>query len=635
MYNQKTKSLVYFSTLFFMVIFSFFNFSEQYYPFFNSEMAINVLMTHGFSIPGDFYLWGQNHEGALIPLISQLLFILFLFPPVLAVSFIHFSILIAGYAALASLLKDHSLKLALALVWFFPSWHFHDHLVMVNGIQMSFIAIAVYFLNRNAGVFLLKQKLVWLSLACISYLVSIWVYDSSVFFLPAFILGVIWSDQASLSKPGSRSSLQNRSNLIQALVILFWLTIGTAIILFLKSRAVVAVPHHQYFIAGFSQIAGNYFRPLSPLLKILLFASGNPAESVHFWFILIGVPVIFLLTNKRIEPGKRFYRQRWLLFFLISGLFALLLSGIFSQSSETLFSYSVLPLFWLSCWTSFLLFLQSNGSTRRTLRLALLYSSILAGSLSSFMPFYLPQRVAPRMAEASKLKTLGDIGIISTYPLAYIISAQDPRHIKATPNDKNLVLSPYLASEVFKQPSIFLISNGWLTSFPDTVTQFGHLLVKSGNTLTLAGYNLCRYADQILHEEFCWNQMKYQGTAMKDESATNGQSVTTTHDIDATKHFVFGPFISLSPGKILVSFRLKTSENLNSSKLAYLDVSADFGKVILASRTIQFSEFERPGAYQEFAIPVEIGKRYDGIEFRVLFLGNGDLTFDKVTVQGI
>ncbi len=147
MNTTRIPSFVYYLLLCLLIIFSFRNFSEIYFPLLNSDMAVNVLMSQSFNLPGDFYFWGQDRAGSLIPLLANFLVEAYKFPPVLAVSVIHYLILIAGFFALASFFRNRNLKLILALIWFFPSWHFLDHVVLLFGIQMSMIAIALYFLK--------------------------------------------------------------------------------------------------------------------------------------------------------------------------------------------------------------------------------------------------------------------------------------------------------------------------------------------------------------------------------------------------------------------------------------------------------------------------------------------------------
>jgi hypothetical protein len=150
----------------------------------------------------------------------------------------------------------------------------------------------------------------------------------------------------------------------------------------------------------------------------------------------------------------------------------------------------------------------------------------------------------------------------------------------------------------------------------------------------LAGYSLCQYSPLVLNEEFTWAEMKYQGIVCHDRDARNGQSVRPGPGFDKSKHFVFGPFISLSAGRVVVRFRMKASENLSTGRLAFLDISADYGKTILGSRMILPADFGRINAYQDFDVPLELTKRYDGIEFRILYLGKADLSFDRVVVRG-
>ena len=150
----------------------------------------------------------------------------------------------------------------------------------------------------------------------------------------------------------------------------------------------------------------------------------------------------------------------------------------------------------------------------------------------------------------------------------------------------------------------------------------------------LAGSYLCRYKQVKLFMEFSCSEMKTQGVVENDAETSSGRSIRTGKGFDYTKHFVYGPFITLAPGKIIVSFRLKCDDNVNTSKLAYLDVSGDYGKTTLASLTIRPSDFGRVNGYQEFELPVELSKQYEGMEFRILYLGQPTLHFDKVVVRG-
>ncbi|MCC7332613.1 MAG: hypothetical protein IT232_08400 [Flavobacteriales bacterium] len=74
---------------------------------------------------------------------------------------------------------------------------------------------------------------------------------------------------------------------------------------------------------------------------------------------------------------------------------------------------------------------------------------------------------------------MGKIGIIAEYWNSYGTSFVNPNLIKATPHDK-IVSNSFLVDSVFSQPHIYLIKDGWLDFFPDTLNQFNHTLVKEG-----------------------------------------------------------------------------------------------------------------------------------------------------------
>ena len=88
---------------------------------------------------------------------------------------------------------------------------------------------------------------------------------------------------------------------------------------------------------------------------------------------------------------------------------------------------------------------------------------------------------------------MGNIGIIAEYWNAYMTASPDPLHIKVTAHDKDYVRNPDLVNEVFGQPKIYLIKDGWLESFPDTLVQFGRTLKKQGRSFHLADAWLNRY----------------------------------------------------------------------------------------------------------------------------------------------
>ena len=635
MYHSRPSSaLYYYLILGVLIIFPFFNFSAQFYPLLNSDMAVNILMTPGFTIPGDLYFWGQDHGGSLVPMIAQVLCVTYHFPPILAVSLVQYLILIAGFFALATLLKERSLRIALALIWFFPAWHFLDHVLSLFGLQMSLIAVSIYFLNRLAQAFTMRARAVWLTVACFTFFLAAWVSDLAVFSILALIIGFAIFRRETISRLFTRDFFKDIRRLLLPGITLLWLILGTACILYAKSRAVRVELYHHNFLNSFWELITALKIIFRGLFQVLTFASGNMPESIYTWSILIGVPWIFFLTKRKKDPVHPFTQQRWLVFFFINGIVTLILLVISHWVFINGMNSKYFTIVYISFWVALLLYIQAHGSRNRALRLVLLFIIIVSGAFSSFYKFYIPGRIPPRAEELDEINSLGYAGLIADYKNAYVLAAPDPNHIKATPYENDHVRNMYTATEVFKQPHIYLVKDVLKSSFPDTLNQFGHILVRKGKMFHLAGYSLCQYSPLVLNEEFTWAEMKYQGIVCHDRDARNGQSVRPGPGFDKSKHFVFGPFISLSAGRVVVRFRMKASENLSTGRLAFLDISADYGKTILGSRMILPADFGRINAYQDFDVPLELTKRYDGIEFRILYLGKADLSFDRVVVRG-
>ena len=296
---------------------------------------------------------------------------------------------------------------------------------------------------------------------------------------------------------------------------------------------------------------------------------------------------------------------------------------------------SYFSLVYISAWIAFLLFMDSSGSKDRQLRMILLLLIVLPGSISSCYQFFIPKMVPSKLTQLQNFTTLGDCGLISDYKTAYVVACVNPKHIIATPNDKDHVRNYYYAESVFKMPKFYLIRNGWLTSFPDTLMQFGHILSRKGTPFKIDEYNLCQYERVFYKRSFSGEEMQHQGKIVADPSARFGKSIVIDKDFNRKKHFIFGPFLSLKQGTILVQYSLKSEPDLNTKNMAVIEISAEYGKKILATQAIRSCDFQRRNTYQLFELKTTLDKDYNGVEFRIMYLGGPDLNFDRVDLTGM
>ena len=635
MNTTRIPSFFYYLLLSLLILFSFYNFAEIYFPLLNSNMSVNVLMAQGLVFPGDFYFWGQDRGGSLIPLLANILVEAYKFPPVLAVSIIHYLILVIGFFAIASFLKNRNLKLILALIWFFPCWHFLGQVTMLFGIQMSIIGLVLYLLKLMKNSVNWYFRLTWLSLACISFIVAIWVSDLSLVSLFILALIGIWKYKPILNNGQFHIILKNRKILTQTALIFFWLILGTAFILYAKHKATRIESYHIHHLNHPNEILGSLKIVFYSLSRVFIFASENLMESISAWALLIGIPLIIFLSNTRSHIISFWSTHKWLAFFALNGiiLFIFLILSHWVYMKGTGRGY--FSLVYVSLWIAMLLYVDATGSHNRQLRMAVLIIVVLLGAISSFSNFFFPKQLPAQLTLIEGYKNLGDCGLITGYSNSYLTACVDPKHIVATPNDKDHVRNYYYAESVFKMPKLYLVKDGWLKSFPDTITQFGHILLRKGKEFKVCNASLCEYQRMFYKRTFSGEEMKHQGKILVDPNARFGKSVMIDNTFDRKKHFIYGPFLSLKKGTILVQYSLKSEPDLDTRNIAVLEISAEYGKKILASQAIRSCDFNRRNLFQLFDLKTTLDKDYDGVEFRIMYLGGHELYFDFIGLTGM
>ena len=633
--STRIPPFVYYLLLCLIIFFSFYNFSEMNFPLLTSDMAVNVLMAQGVEIPGDLYFWGQDHGGSLVPLLANILCEAYKFPPIMAVSVIHYLILMAGFFALSTLFRSQNIKLILALVWFFPSWHFLDHVLLIYGIQMSLIALALCLLKIMQSTVNRNIQLVWLGLACLTLIVAVWVSDLVLVSLVLMALIVVWKYRPMLRKRRIRFMLTDRTTLYQVLLVACFFLIGSAFILYAKHKSTQVELYHTHHFNSPGELFASIRIILYGFYRVCIFASENFVESIYLWLMVAGIPIIVLLSNTRNRFTRFCSRNRWLVFFALNGImtFVILLFSHWVYLNGTNRSY--FSVVFISLWIAFLFYIEATGSKNRQLRMILLTVLVLLGSISSFSNFFFPKCQPSRVSQLTGYSRLGDAGLIADYQHAYLTACINPKHIKATPHEKDKVRNFSMVEAVFSMPKLYFIKDSWLDSFPDTTMQFGHILLRKGNAFRCSNTTLCEYERMLFTRSFTCEEMQHQGTISADPAARSGKSVVIGPNYDRKKHFIYGPFLSLKHGTILIQFNLRSEPDYNTRTIAFLEISANYGKEILATMPIRSCDFHRQEAFQIFSLKTKLDKDYEGVEFRIRYEGGPDLYFDRVELTGM
>jgi len=106
-------------------------------------------------------------------------------------------------------------------------------------------------------------------------------------------------------------------------------------------------------------------------------------------------------------------------------------------------------------------------------------------------------------------------------------------------------------------------------------------------------------------------------SALVHEIGTDGSSGVWTSGDSGYGYLVLGPYINLAPDSYKILYELKVDGILNKSRLiATIEITQDNGTSVLV-KELYGSDFDAPGVYKKFAIPLVSGKIMNDVEFRV------------------
>ncbi len=485
-----SKKIIYFLTIGFLFLLSFFFYSSLRYPALNSDNAVSVLMIYYFKLPHDFYFWGQDRLGSLIPMLGQVPFRLFNLSALASETVIHYLILLAGFLAFSSFFKSNFYKILFAVVWFFPPMHLIDVTQFAFGIHYSLIAIACYLVSLSKKITIQQNpilKHVIFFFITIILIAAIWVSDMALVSV-GLLLGILlfyylWENKLT------RAAFRNP----QLYYAIFGIIAGYLFIRYAKSFSEMK---NNYSVFGnIHTIKQTIIIFLNTLSDLLLFKAKEPFTSLYTYLVIIVIGhSLFMLRKVKMDRETK----KWALFFFLDACF---LFSIIIISKWTFMNN--VPRRYFTCTYiafSFVLLLMAENlvlSKNHTifLKYFLLLTIIIGGSGTLYNLKYIwPKTLTPAVKIVGEFQQLGKIGLISEYWNSYITSCINPEMIKATPHDKTWAVRNYkIVDEVFEQKKIYLIKDMWLESFPDTINQFGRTLVKAGHEFRIGNCTVCQY----------------------------------------------------------------------------------------------------------------------------------------------
>ena len=261
---------------------SFFLYSSLFYPLLNSDNAVTILMVHYFKLPGDFYFWGQDRLGSLIPLISQIPNKLLGLSPILSESIVHYGILLAGFLAFSTFIRSHFYKVIFAIIWFFPPMRLIDVTQFAFGIHYSLIAIICYLIKKLTD----QEKILtpiryYSTFTAVAFLMitTIWVSDMAIVSAGLLIMINLFLFHKNRNPEG----IHNRNSFI--IFSIAGSLVGYLFIHYAKSLTKIKNTYSTFGDLNMVMTSSKTF--LKSIKEFLTFTSDEPLTNIYVYLTLI------------------------------------------------------------------------------------------------------------------------------------------------------------------------------------------------------------------------------------------------------------------------------------------------------------------------------------------------------------
>ncbi len=291
----KWELIGYFSIITLIIGCSFYYFAPCNYAYFNADHAIHVLMAQDFTWPRDYYYWGQNRLGSLLPMVAHYLHYVIPIHYMYVCSIVQYLFLLTGFLVLSKPIKSYLLKIALCMLLFFPVNEYVALILIGHPYSSQLFAgsLFIYFLylfrkySITDTAFGWKKFLVALGLCLCTLLffyAGVWVseFNAILILIPLFYLIFDKQVRAFFIK-----GFRNIRVILLELII-----IGCCIGIFsfykhYKGLFYDAEAYTSFIITKFSDIQKNFLFFVEKLQRALLLKDALVLENWFNWFLII------------------------------------------------------------------------------------------------------------------------------------------------------------------------------------------------------------------------------------------------------------------------------------------------------------------------------------------------------------
>lgn len=623
--NDNRSRLLFVTAICMIVVVSYSFYASSNYPLLNSDDGMAILMAHYFELPRDVYCWGQDRLGSLIPLMSQGFMKGFGASAMTAVSLSNYLILILGYIGFSGLIKSRYGKLVFALIWFFPFQRFIDLTRYTIGVEYSLIAFAIFLILRlqfeNKSFFYWKNHVLLLAINLVLG-AALWASDLSIVTI-AILLFVLYGAHF----------IKKRTLIIRKEVLLYTVAgiVGWTYFILLAKSYAVAKTEDFASLNGISEILEGLSIMFRSTFEVMLYSEQDLLTTLYTWLapVFIGIVTVLIIRKKiNVTPDQR----KWVTFLLLD--FCLVM-GVILLSRWVLINEMGRRYFVASYITMSLLIVilvENAVLTQRYKRFlkAGLLTVVLVGAISPIynMQFVEGKSLRSMKSVSKEFTQLGEIGLIGAYWNAYRISCAYPETIVATPDDLSDVKNRDLVPLVFAQPKLYVVRDGWMTSFPDTMIQFKIPLKRIGKERLVGGHHIQQYKRLSLSKVYKLPEMHTSNDSFVETTETG--SVVRVQPSEAVDQFILsGPNCTLVPGNYRVRYKIKGTSTVADTIVGQLIVSAEYGQIQIGQRDVKAKELSAD-EFRYFEVRFHLNEFTFNVEFLFKNTGNAKLVIEEV-----
>jgi hypothetical protein len=607
------RNLNYYPVLGGLIVLSFFLLTPQFSAYYTSDEGVTILQANHFNFSTDWYYWGQTRLGSLLPLFGYFLHSIFGLPTITSVSVVSHLILFGLFLVYAGFLKNDFSKILLAMVIFMPAMQFVHiaRAIQPYPAQLLFIGLVIKSLDkiRCLDFNLTRSFLIYeLLLAASSFFsfLSIWMSEYSVLFL----IYLYFDFGKAFLSTFLKLQLVHKIYLTLSLVIP---AAAFAYCIFLMKTSVDYVIHgfgDIFFmgLANFKETLKIYF---GEMLNVFFFDS-NP-----FLSLAVIVCLIYLIYF-----GKQIFvfSNKYYVLFLLSIFPVITLQWVWANGLSLRYFTPAYFFFWLCVLKS----TDFNIEFKPAAKYLVLSVCIL--QTFELLAF---ERNPSQYKALTEFNKLGACGIIGSYWNSYNIASANPDSIIASPpHPRSFARNLKIIDPLFQKKNIYLVANGWLDEFPDSIELFDRTLARGRNQeIKIRNLRLTKY--EIVPFEFVLNYENM--STLIGKVIVEGKEKFWFSD-DAKESYVwYGPYTSLKRGFYEAMFFLEvdTLPHTNENPMAKIDVCAYGGGKIFGEQIITTADRN----LHEYKLTFEVKEDTPKMEFRILKYRSASLKINKIVVR--